>query len=263
MRNKLPYFFLLIMLSACSFGDMIINWVPLSFDKQMGEQSRFSFEHQWSGNLILSENKYSEAYEIINHIRDQILQSGQMKHAEDFTWDIKIVDDTSVINAFCMPGGHIYIFTGLIQFLDATDELAGVLGHEMAHADMRHGTRQIVENSSISLISGLIFGFDAGGMVGLAQNLLQLKFSRNDEQEADKCSVRYLYQTDYDARGVKHFFEKMQKTNNNQVSEFISTHPADENRSHKIDKEFKRLGAKPGKHFEKEYRHLKSLLNLR
>lgn len=262
MKHKrfIPLVFILMStLSSCQLTDWILPYVSLQVDQQLGAASQAGYEQSQS---ILSPEKYAEAYAYVNHIRGTILASGQLQHAQDFNWDIHIIQDTSVVNAICMPGGHIYLYTGMIQFLDSEDELAGVLGHEMAHADLRHGTSQVIENSGLQLIIGFIFGFDAGGIVQIGQNLLQLKFSRDDEKQADQYAVRYLYHTPYDARGIKHFFEKMQSQSSTHIPEFLSTHPIDEHRSKAIEKTFQYLGGKPGKHFQKEYRHLKELLHL-
>jgi len=72
------------------------------------------------------------------------------KHKDDFAWQVKIIDDPETLNAFATPGGYIYVYTGLIKFLDTEDQLAGVMGHEIAHADLRHSTRQMTSSYGVS-----------------------------------------------------------------------------------------------------------------
>ncbi len=210
---------------------------------------------------ILDAAEYTEAYEKLNQIRDKILQSGKLVHRNDFPWELKIIEDDSVLNAFCLPGGYIYIYTGLIKYLNTEDALAGVLGHEMAHADLRHGTNQMLKNYGLSMIIHFIFGADNSVLLGIGQNLLSLSFSRADENEADMKSVELLDGTDYDARGVARFFEQISADEKvPAVIEYVSTHPNPENRIQKINEKWNELGAKTGKSFKKEYLQLKKSL---
>ena len=261
MRFSIVIFILVLFISSCGEEGMV-SYVSADIDKMIGEKVKEQIENNPNQFRILDEDDYPKAYERLNHIKIEILNSGFVKHKNDFTWELKIVDDTSVLNAFCVPGGYIYVYTGLIKYLDSEDQLAGVMGHEIAHADLRHSTRQLIQNYGISLLIKFIFGYDEGGLINIAANLAGLKFSRSHESEADIQSVKYLYHTPYDARGVKGFFEKLNKENKNpQIVEFLSTHPEPDNRIQKIDDEFKLLGGKKGKMFTKEYIELKRSLN--
>ncbi len=252
---------LVLFLSSCGEEGMV-SYVSTDIDKMIGEKVKEQINSNSAQFRILEEDEYPNAYERLNHIKAEILNSGLVRHKEDFTWELKIIDDTSVLNAFCVPGGYIYVYTGLIKYLDSEDQLAGVMGHEIAHADLRHSTRQLIQSYGISLLIKFVFGYDGGGLINIAANLAGLKFSRSHESEADMQSVKYLYHTEYDARGVKGFFEKLNKENKNpEIVEFLSTHPEPENRIQKIDDEFKLLGGKAGKIFSKEYTQLKKSLN--
>jgi predicted Zn-dependent protease len=261
MKYSIIVFILVLFVSSCG-EEGVISYVSTDIDKMIGEKVKEQINNNPDQFRILDEDEYPKAYERLNHIKTEILNSGLVKHKDDFTWELKIVDDTSVLNAFCVPGGYIYVYTGLIKYLDSEDQLAGVMGHEIAHADLRHSTRQLIQSYGISLLIKFIFGYEGGGLINIAANLAGLKFSRSHESEADMQSVKYLYQTPYDARGVKGFFEKLNKENKNpQILEFLSTHPEPENRIQKIDDEFKLLGGKEGKIFSKEYEELKNSLN--
>lgn len=254
-------FIVLLFISSCG-GEGIVSYVSTDLDKMIGEQVKEQINGNPEQYKILDEENYPEVYERLNHIKSQILNAPELKHKDDFAWELKVINDTSVLNAFCVPGGYIYIYTGLIKYLDSEDQLAGVMGHEIAHADLRHSTRQLIQSYGLSFLIKFIIGYDGGGLINVAANLAGLKFSRSHESEADKQSVLYLYHTDYDARGVKGFFEKLEKENMNpQISEFLSTHPEPDNRIQKIDDEFKLLGSKEGKKYRKEYEDLKKLLN--
>jgi predicted Zn-dependent protease len=261
MKTGFIRFFILLLLSSCGEEGMV-SYISTDIDKMIGEQVKNQINDNPKQFKILDEDEFPKAYGRLNHIKNEILNSGIVKHKDDFTWELKIVDDTAVLNAFCVPGGFIYVYTGLIKFLDSEDQLAGVMGHEIAHADLRHSTRQLIQSYGISFLIKFIFGYDGGGLVNIVANLTGLKFSRTHESEADMQSLKYLYHTEYDARGVKGFFEKLNNENKNpQIMEFLSTHPEPENRIQKIDDEFKLLGGKEGKLFSKEYIELKRSLN--
>lgn len=243
---------LLLVMGSCNG-----SWIPLQLDQTLGEQSKQEIENNPEQFVILEEEAHPEAYRVLRDIRTEILNSGQVTHKNDFPWELKIVQNDSVKNAFCLPGGYIYVFTGLIKFLDSEDALAGVLGHEIAHADMRHSSRQLVKNMGLSLALQLIFGGNESGLVDLGANLLSLSFSRSDEQEADSKSVEYLYPTRFDARGAAWFFQKME--NNEQepsMLEFASTHPNPENRIENIQHKWKEMGSKKPKAKKGNYKIL-------
>lgn len=248
--KKITLGFLLIgLLSSCGG-----SWIPTEMDASLGEQGRTYINENPSEFNIIEPHEAPYAYERLEAIRDQILESGEVKHKNNFTWELKIVHDDSVLNAFCLPGGYIYVYTGLIKYLNSEAALAGVIGHEIAHADERHSVQQMVKNLGISLAMQYILGIDNSGLLNLGANLLSLSFSRSDETDADLLSVKYLYPTPYDARGAAHFFEKLEKENEHgAVPEFISTHPNPDNRVEKIHNEWEKLGGKPGKLFEENY----------
>ncbi len=210
-------------------------------------------------NQILVETENQELYNKINLIKERILKSGKVLHSDDFDWELKIIDD-SILNAFCLPGGKIYIFTGLINYLDNEAQLAGVMGHEIAHADKRHAIDNMAKQLGLSALINLVFG-DAGNIIDIAQNIIGLKFSRDNEAQADEYSVNYLYETVYDASEANGFFNKIEKENNeDEIADFLSTHPSPENRSIKMLEHWRILGGKKGEKMENNYLKTKELL---
>ena len=139
-------------------------------------------------------------------------------------------------------------------------EFAGVLAHEIAHADKRHSTDQLTRAYGISALLEIVLGKNQGLLTQIATQLLQLKYSRNHETEADMQSVIYMYPTRYDARGVKYFFERMAQQSGGSGPEFLSTHPNPENRVEEIDKKWQELGGKEGELFTASYADFKNTL---
>jgi predicted Zn-dependent protease len=232
-------------MSGCEQAAKEFNLLPLEQDLQLGLEVEKEIAANPAQYPILPEKGNEEAYAFVRGIAKKILDSGQVKHKDQFNWTVRIIRDDKTLNAFCAPGGYIYVYTGLIKFLDTEDELAGVLGHEIAHADLRHSTRQLTKIMGLSLVAEALLGQQQQQLQQIATNLIALGFSRSHETESDMASVRYLCGTDYNAAGAAGFFRKMEGKPT--PPEFLSTHPDPGNRVQKIDGEKTRLAcAGPG-----------------
>lgn len=206
---------------------------------------------------LLDKNQYPLAYTYISDVTEAILKSPAILHRDEFKWEVTIIRNDSVLNAFCTPGGYIYVYTGLIKFLDKEEELAGVLGHEIAHADLRHATDQMTKTYSIRLLVSFFTGGQGDFLSNIGINLLGLSFSRSDEKEADEHSVLYLNDTDYDPKGFGNFFTHLsEKGESMGAMQFLSTHPNPENRVKDIEQKWKETGSKKGADFSKHYQAL-------
>lgn len=253
---------LLIKLPSCKSdepGGGGFNLFTIEDDKKFGAQVAEEIESDTVNYPILDSATHVEAYSHIYRMRDSILNSGNVIHKDDFLWQIRIIENDSVLNAFCTPGGYIYVFTGIIKFLDAENELAGVLGHEIAHADERHSTEALTKAYGIDVLFSVILG-DNSAIGQIASGLLNLSYSRQNESESDMRSVEYLYPTAYDARGAARFFEKMQALGGGTVPQFLSTHPDPENRVEAIIEHWELLGGKVGETYEQRYTSFKNSL---
>ncbi len=247
-------------LSSCTSRDGDFNFFSIEDDESLGARFNDEILNDPGSYPILNEQNYSEVYDRLNSMVQKILKSDDILHREEFAWKVHILQNDTILNAFCTPGGYIYVYTGLIKYLDSEDQLAGVIGHEMAHADLRHSTEQMTRNTGVKIVLHLFFG-DGSVLGDMAGGIAGLSFSRGDETEADLQSVRYLYDTDYDPRGVARFFEKMeQKGETLGPMVFLSTHPNPENRVKKIMEEWKKLGGKKGKTFKDDYQEMKDEL---
>ncbi len=251
---------LLVILFLPSCGNF--NAFPESSDVELGQQAAAQFEDaSMAGGPVVDSASNPAAYQYLRGIVNRILDGGQVKYRQTFAWRIRIINNDKIQNAVCLPGGFIYVYSGLIKYLDSEDQLAGVLAHEIAHADLRHGTEQLTKQYGIGLLISIATGGSPDLITQVVGNLVSLGFSRSDESEADMKSVDYLYATAYDARGTARFFEKMIKEENrgSEPPEFISTHPNSEHRVKKITDYWKKKGAKEGKTYQDEYARFKAL----
>ena len=251
-KNNFFLFLMILFISGCRSKDGSFNAFSPDFDIKLGKQFSRQIEAV-SSAPILMESDYPEAYKHLHQITNALLKSNKILYRDEFPWEVYIIQDDSVLNAFCTPGGYIYVYTGIIKFLDSDDQLAGVIGHEIAHADLRHSTKQLTKNYGLKIFLWMIFG-GSSTIGNITEGLLNLSFSRSDETEADMKSVEYLADTEYDARGVARFFQKMETSGESAgLLQFLNTHPNPENRVDDIYKKWKSLGIQEGKRFTKEY----------
>ncbi|UOQ51564.1 M48 family metalloprotease [Hymenobacter cellulosivorans] len=190
---------------------------------------------------LLDRANNAEAYRALDNVVNTVLNNGKLTYRNEFVWDVKIVQKDDK-NAFATPGGHIYVYTGLIKYLDRESQLAGVLGHEIAHADRRHTSKQLQTQYGIDFLLSLVLGNNPNQLAQIAAGLGQLKFSRDAESEADQYSVIYLQNTSYTCDGAAGFFIKAQAEGPSSTPAFLSTHPDPDNRISSIQAKAKELG---------------------
>ena len=106
---------------------------------------------------ILSRQQYPAAYNYLDSVMSAILSSDEVAYRDEFVWEVKIIND-DVLNAFAAPGGYLYVYTGLVKYLDNADAFAGVMAHEVAHADLRHTSRTLQRQYGVSFLLQLITG---------------------------------------------------------------------------------------------------------
>ncbi len=143
-------------------------------------------------------------------------------------YKVSVINDTTV-NAFAIPGGYIFIYTGLIKVASDEAQIAGVLAHELGHITQRHGVKKLVEMMGIKYVQQLIFGNDPNLIIEAMTALLFLKFSRENEFEADSCAIDFLISAGYNPKGMKTFLQLLAQ-NSSWSFEPLSTHPDNEKR---------------------------------
>jgi predicted Zn-dependent protease len=156
--------------------------------------------------------------------------------AKDFNWQVNLVKSPQV-NAFCLPGGKIVVYTGILPYTKTEAGLATVMGHEMAHAVARHGSQRLLRTSvTQTLLTGA--NFSMGNMdpqqrqailaaLGAgAQYGVVLPFSREHETEADEMGLLYMARAGYDPQEAIAFWERMSNSGGAQPPEFASDHPS-------------------------------------
>ncbi|GAA0893473.1 hypothetical protein GCM10009122_31520 [Fulvivirga kasyanovii] len=253
----------LVIFSSCDKNDNFTPFFSVEDDKALGAQVSQEIANDPSFDLI-AQNENPDAYAYINGMVNEILSSEEVAYREEFAWEVTLIDNDSVLNAFATPGGYIYVYTGLIKYLETADALAGVLGHEIAHADLRHTSRNLQKQYGVSLLLSIALGDDPSALQEIAGQIAGtvagLKFSREFEAEADDESVLYLADTKYACNGAAFFFQSLLDENQASPPEFLSTHPSPENRVADINATADEAGCDTNLASGTEYDAFKALL---
>jgi predicted Zn-dependent protease len=184
--------------------------------------------------------------EYINRVGQNLARNSDAKVPFTFR-----VIDSEEMNAFALPGGYVFVDTGLIKLAGDEDEFAGALAHEIAHVAARHLTCRATKGQVVG-IAAAIPGIFLGGLGGLAAReaanaavpMTLLSFSRHDESEADYLGVQYMYAAGYDPTGAVSIFEKLealQKTRPGAVARLLATHPMSTDRINRAEEEIQRI----------------------
>ena len=181
-------------------------------------------------------------------------QNGLSHEIPNFKWEFNLVNDPQV-NAFCMPGGKIVVYEGLMKLATTDDELAVVIGHEVAHAVAKHSnermSQQLITQYGAQILNASIADRStriqkiASNIYGIgAQYGLMLPFSRKHESEADYMGLIFMAMAGYNPDVAINFWQKMSAGSGKNIPEFMSTHPSDATRISAIQKALPSIKAK-------------------
>ncbi|HEY8133425.1 MAG TPA: M48 family metallopeptidase, partial [Thermoanaerobaculia bacterium] len=167
-------------------------------------------------------------------------------------FDFEVIND-STVNAFSLPGGHIYLNTGLIAQADKVDMLAGVMAHEISHVVARHAIKQVQQQQEISVIAGILLGQNPNALAQIAAQVLaggaMARFSRADEKQADDMGLDFMNRAGYDPHGMLDMFQKllaMERRGSSAVARFFQDHPGTQDRIDDISGRIARMGRTSG-----------------
>lgn len=209
--------------------------VPASRMEQMGatQYRQLTRRAQKAGRLLPA--RHPEVQRALRIARRLLPHASRFnKRAADWTWEVNVLK-SNTINAFCMPGGKIALYTGLLQRLRLTDdEVAMIMGHEIAHALREHSRERMAKGvlSNVGAVALEMFTGSraAGDLARAGGNLLNLKFSRDDETEADLIGMELAARGGFDPRAGITLWQKMSRAARGQPMEFLSTHPSGKRR---------------------------------
>lgn len=249
MRKRLVSGILLVAMVAAAAGAKKLpkpgwNLFSKEQDVQLGQEAAQQIEKQYQ---VVS-NAELTAY--VNRIGNRLVKQGGI---EGFPYTFKVVNDDS-INAFALPGGPMYVHTGLMKAAENEAQLAGVLAHELSHVYLRHGTNQASKANGLQIIAMLGGQLAGGGMlgslanlgIGLGANSVLMKFSRGAESDADLMGMNIMARSGYNPIEMARFFEKLEAESgkSSKMQEFFSSHPNPGNRVKMVEEQMRYLPSK-------------------
>lgn len=207
-------------------------------EMQLGEQA---YQQVLSQNHLSNQKSWNQ---VLQRVGKRISEAA---HKPEFKWEFKLIDSPEK-NAFCLPGGKVAVYTGIIPILKNEAGLAAVIGHEVAHATLRHGGQRLTANLGTELgvlvLGQILTGKDnhnrqlilaalgIGAQVGVI-----LPFSRSNEAEADEIGLRYMARAGYDPDEAPLVWERFGAAENSNPPEFLSTHPSSKSRQEELKKQ--------------------------
>jgi predicted Zn-dependent protease len=233
-----------LLLAACASsgvnqGDF--NLVSLEEEWQLGQK----LEGDLARKLRLVDDRTTVGY--VDRLGRQLVAQTEMAN---LPWEFHVVADPE-INAFNIPGGHVYVNTGLLGAAEDVAQLAGVMAHEIAHGVSRHGTEQLTRVYGLNIAAGLLLGQDPAAYEQLLAQIVGAgtiaKFSRGAESEADMLGVHYMYNAGYDPEGMARMFEELlghRQRQPSSIDQFFASHPLTESRIAQVRREAAKLPAK-------------------
>ena len=253
MKNFISVFSFVIISFFSAYFLTSCTTVPLSGRQQLNllPESQLVAMSLTSYDQFLRENKLSNnrnQTEVVKQVGDNIAraveaylnENGLGSRVAGYNWEFNLIDQ-DVPNAWCMPGGKVVIYTGILPITQTDNGLAVVMGHEIAHAIARHGNERmsqglLIETGGLALATAIdekpqetkalfMAAYGIGTTVGVS-----LPYSRTHETEADKLGLIFMAMAGYDPSEAIEFWKRMSAIGGQKPPEFLSTHPADETR---------------------------------
>jgi predicted Zn-dependent protease len=244
--SSIGLFILAVLLAACqtnpATGTRQLNLISTEQEIRIGIES----DRQITASMGLYENEPLSAY--VEQLGQRLAASSERP---DLPWAFKVIDD-STVNAFALPGGFIYVTRGILAHLGSEAELAGVLGHEIGHVTAQHSVNQLSKQQLSMLGLGvamiIVPGLqDFAPIASIGLQLMFLKFSRDDELQADELGVRYMTNISENPGELVNVMETLERVSlasgGGRLPEWLSTHPDPGNRRDRLADRIATLGA--------------------
>ena len=187
----------------------------------------------------------SDKRELVKRVGEKIVAQSSAARSP-YKYSFYLLADRKTVNAFALPGGQVFVTEGLLSLLEREDELAGVLGHEVGHVLARHSAERLAKQQlTQSLIGAVAVGsgsYDTAQLAQIAGSLINMKYGREDELEADSLGLRLTREARYDPRAMISVMQKLEKASGGgRQPEFASTHPSPGNRIQRIKEQLDKM----------------------
>lgn len=201
-------------------GRSALNFLPIEQDKQLGAQAYAD---------MLAQAPVVDTHPQANQVRqvvERLVQVAQPDVPVDFDWEVRIIDEPQTVNAWCLPGGKMAVYTGMLAVTKSPTGLAVVMGHEIGHAVARHGSERMTQQLGLNAV----VAYAAGDYADLAGQIVavgvSLPWGRMQELEADEIGLVYMARAGYDPREAVEFWKRMDALGGDAPPVWLSTHPS-------------------------------------
>lgn len=234
MKKCLSFIFITLIFCACASvpgtGRKQLIMVSPAEEERTGEQA---FKEILAGSKVLANTP--DARRVAEVGRRIAAVSGK-----NYKWEFVLIEDKQ-INAFCLPGGKVAVYTGILPIAKDDDGLAVIMGHEIAHAIARHSAERMSQNSLLNLGGSILEVIPAtsgyGNVYGAAATIgFMLPYSRKHESEADELGLMLMAKAGYNPQKAAEFWQRMSASGSGAGASFLSTHPSDSKRIADIQK---------------------------
>jgi len=222
-------------LAACAEAPVTgRNQIMLVSEEEMQAQGAEAYKQ------ILSEHRVVTGTPEAAAVTEVGRRIAQVANVDGMAWEFTLIEDDTP-NAFALPGGKVGVHTGLFKVVQSTDQLAAVIGHEIAHATARHVSermsREALVQTGVAVLGGATgSGAGTSQMLAAAATLgLTLPFSRAQETEADEIGMMYMARAGFDPRAAVALWQRFAAAGGDKPPEFMSTHPADQTRIERLE----------------------------
>jgi len=206
----------------------IAGWLPTAEAALIGTKDEIEIGRSTAAKL---EKQYGLVQD--KELQDRIARIGAriaaVSDRKDITYTFKVLNSEE-INALAVPGGYIYLFKGLTDYMQTDEEIAGIIGHEVGHISKRHTVRQIEKGLGMSVLFGVLFGGRGAILQDLAMNAIMAGYSRSDEREADQLGYYYTVKTGYNPYSMLMGLQKLNELPQKSNYGLFSSHPEPEAR---------------------------------
>jgi predicted Zn-dependent protease len=222
--------------------------VPPESEAQLGQK----LAAQVNSQEKIDPDSTLQAY--VSRVGQKVLASVPKKDLHEQKFTFQVIDKPKEVNAFAIPGGHIYVYSGLIAAADDEAELAGVLAHEIGHGTARHGAEMLVKQLGLETVMGLALGKNPNQLAALGSQIAAQGYlaqnSQDQEREADSRGLRYLTSAGYNPNALPDFFDKLNRMSGSRpdaISKFFASHPQPGERAKTARATIAKSGKRTGK----------------
>ena len=227
------YALLVLAVTSCQTipitGRVAPNGFSVEQDIEMGAEA---YEDMMSSEPLLQSGP---EHEMVNRVMNRLVAAAA-EYDPGYPWEVRVIDNPQVVNAFALPGGKMAVYTGILPVAQGETGLAVVMGHELGHVLARHGTERLTSDGAVKTILDLLFEGNAHALAGQLTGVLQLGYGRNQELESDHIGLILMAKAGYDPNEAIGFWSRMAALGGGAPPEWLSTHPSNERRIDEIQK---------------------------